>query len=62
MGEKMVQYNILKRDADANKQLYDGLQQKMKEATHRNWIAVFQYSCCGSCDDSRLAIAPKPAA
>ncbi len=33
MGEKMVQYNILKRDADANKQLYDGLQQKMKEAT-----------------------------
>jgi polysaccharide biosynthesis transport protein len=32
MGEKMVQYNILKRDADANKQLYDGLLEKLKEA------------------------------
>ena len=25
MADKMVQYNILKRDAEANKQLYDGL-------------------------------------
>jgi polysaccharide biosynthesis transport protein len=33
MGEKLVQYNILKRDADANTQLYNGLLQKMKEAT-----------------------------
>jgi capsular exopolysaccharide synthesis family protein len=33
MGEKMVQYNILKRDADANKQLYDGLLEKLKEAS-----------------------------
>ena len=40
MGEKLVQYNILKRDADANKQLYDGLQQKMKEATIADRIAV----------------------
>jgi succinoglycan biosynthesis transport protein ExoP len=32
MAEKMVKYSILKRDADANKQLYDGLQQKLKEA------------------------------
>jgi polysaccharide biosynthesis transport protein len=32
MAEKMVEYNILKRDAEANKQLYDGLQQKLKEA------------------------------
>ncbi len=32
MAEKMVQYNIIKRDAEANKQLYDGLQQKLKEA------------------------------
>ncbi len=32
MADKMVQYNILKRDADANKQLYDGLLQKLKEA------------------------------
>jgi succinoglycan biosynthesis transport protein ExoP len=32
-AEKLVQYNILQHDADANKQLYDGLLQKLKEAT-----------------------------
>jgi polysaccharide biosynthesis transport protein len=32
MADRMVQYNILVRDAEANKQLYDGLQQKLKEA------------------------------
>ena len=32
MSEKMVQYNILKRDADANKALYEGLLTKFKEA------------------------------
>jgi succinoglycan biosynthesis transport protein ExoP len=32
MAEKLVQYNILKHDAEANKQLYDGLLQKLKEA------------------------------
>lgn len=33
MAEKLVQYNILKRDAEANKALYDGLLTKLKEAT-----------------------------
>ena len=32
MSEKMVQYNILKREAEANKILYDGLLTKLKEA------------------------------
>ena len=32
MADKMVQYNILKREAEANKELYDGLLQKLKEA------------------------------
>jgi polysaccharide biosynthesis transport protein len=32
MSEKMIQYNILKREAEANKSLYDGLQTKLKEA------------------------------
>jgi capsular exopolysaccharide synthesis family protein len=32
MSEKLVQYNILKREAEANKTLYDGLQTKLKEA------------------------------
>lgn len=33
MAESLVQYNILKRDAEANKQLYEGLLQKLKEAS-----------------------------
>jgi succinoglycan biosynthesis transport protein ExoP len=32
MAEKLVQYSILKHDADVNKQLYDGMLQKLKEA------------------------------
>ena len=32
MAEKFVQYNIIKREAEANKQLYEGLLQKLKEA------------------------------
>ncbi len=31
MAEKMVEYNILKRDAEASKALYDGLMTKLKE-------------------------------
>ncbi|MFI5096542.1 MAG: GumC family protein [Candidatus Acidiferrales bacterium] len=32
MSEKMVQYNILRREAEANKTLYEGLLTKLKEA------------------------------
>ncbi len=32
MSEKMIQYNILKREAEANKALYEGLLTKLKEA------------------------------
>jgi len=32
IAERSVQYNILKRDVDTNRQLYEGLLQKMKEA------------------------------
>ncbi len=32
MSEKLVEYNILKREAEANKALYDGLLTKLKEA------------------------------
>jgi len=31
MAEKLVEYNILKRDAEANKTLYEGLMTKLKE-------------------------------
>jgi polysaccharide biosynthesis transport protein len=33
VAEKSIQYNILKRDVDANKSLYEGLLTRMKEAT-----------------------------
>jgi capsular exopolysaccharide synthesis family protein len=33
MAEKSIQYNILRREAETNKQLYDGLLQRMKEAS-----------------------------
>jgi succinoglycan biosynthesis transport protein ExoP len=33
LAEKLVQYHILQHDAESNKLLYDGLQQKLKEAT-----------------------------
>ena len=33
IAEKSVQYNILKREVDTNKQLYEGLLTRMKEAT-----------------------------
>lgn len=32
LGQKMVQYNILKREAEANQQLYNGLLRRIKEA------------------------------
>jgi polysaccharide biosynthesis transport protein len=32
VAQKSVQYNILKRDVDTNKQLYEGLLQRLKEA------------------------------
>jgi len=33
MAQSMVEYNILKRDAEGNKTMYDGLLTKLKEAT-----------------------------
>lgn len=32
LGDDIIQYNILKRDADTNRQLYEGLLQRLKEA------------------------------
>lgn len=32
LGQKLVQYNILKRESETNKQLYEGLLQRIKEA------------------------------
>jgi succinoglycan biosynthesis transport protein ExoP len=32
LGDDIIQYNILKREADSNRQLYEGLLQRLKEA------------------------------
>jgi succinoglycan biosynthesis transport protein ExoP len=32
MGEKSIQYNILKREVDTNRQVYEGMLQRLKEA------------------------------
>ncbi len=44
-AEKLVQYHILQHDAESNKQLYDGLLQKLKEAGITCGLAIEQYSC-----------------
>ena len=52
MSGKMIQYNILKREAEANKALYDSLQTKLKEAADFFRPEILQYSNCGSSHDS----------
>ena len=47
LAEKLVQYHILEHDAEANKQLYDGLLQKLKEATISVGSALEQHSLGG---------------
>ena len=44
MASYMVEYNILKRDAEANKTMYDGLLTKLKEADDRRRTQIFQHS------------------
>ncbi len=48
LAEKLVQYHILQHDAEANKQLYDGLLQKLKEATISVGPPIEQHSRSGS--------------
>ena len=54
-----MQYNILKREADTNKQLYDGMLQKLKEAGITAGLRSSQYSRRGSRPDSRRTFAPE---
>ena len=39
-GEKLIQYNILKRDADSNRQLYDSMLQQLKQSTIASAISA----------------------
>ena len=55
LNQNAIEFNILKRDVDANRQLYEGLLQKLKEASleaglHSNNIRVI--------DSARVPLAP----
>jgi succinoglycan biosynthesis transport protein ExoP len=55
LNQNAIEFNILKRDVDANRQLYEGLLQKLKEASleaglHSNNIRVV--------DSARVPLAP----
>ena len=43
MSEKMVQYNILKREAEANKTMYEGLLDQAQRSRHLREPQVLQY-------------------
>jgi capsular exopolysaccharide synthesis family protein len=55
MKEKAIQYNILKREADTNRELYKGLLQRMKEA---GIAAGIKASNIQLIDQAELPIAP----
>ena len=55
MKEKAIQYNILKREADTNRELYKGLLQRMKEAGISAGITASNIQLI---DQAELPIAP----
>ena len=50
MSQSMVEYNILKREAEANKTMYDGLLTKLKRSELSPRIEILEYSSGGSGD------------
>ena len=58
-AEKLVQYNILKREADTNKQLYDGMLQKLKEAGITAGLRSSNIRIVDPALDSRRPFAPE---
>lgn len=55
LNQNAIEFNILKRDVDANRQLYEGLLQKLKEATLE---AGLRSSNVRIVDSARVPIAP----
>ncbi|HZQ91801.1 MAG TPA: polysaccharide biosynthesis tyrosine autokinase [Terriglobales bacterium] len=55
LNESAIQYNILKRDAESNRQLYEGLLQKLKEA---GVIAGLKSSNIQIVDPARVPTSP----
>ena len=59
MSEKMIQYSILKREAEANKSLYDSLQTKLKEAEISSGLKSSNIRIDRPRDDSFDAVATR---
>jgi capsular exopolysaccharide synthesis family protein len=55
LNETQIEYALLKRDAESNRQLYDGLQRKMKESTLE---AGLQSSNIRVAETARIPVAP----
>jgi polysaccharide biosynthesis transport protein len=55
LNETQIEYTILKRDAESNRLLYDGLQRKMKESTLE---AGLQSSNIRVADSARIPVIP----
>jgi succinoglycan biosynthesis transport protein ExoP len=55
LNQNAIEFNILKRDVDANRQLYEGLLQKLKEATLE---AGLRSSNVRVVDSARVPLAP----
>jgi succinoglycan biosynthesis transport protein ExoP len=58
--DRSVRYNILKREVDTNRQLYDGLLQRFKELSAQAGIASNNVSVVDKADAPRSPIKPRP--
>ncbi|MDA8155240.1 MAG: polysaccharide biosynthesis tyrosine autokinase [Actinomycetota bacterium] len=61
LNNKMVQYNILKREADTNQQLYNGLLQRMKEIGVSASLNASNIQVLDQAEVPRKPFAPKKA-
>jgi len=60
MAEKSIQYNILRREAETNKQLYDGLLQRMKEASLSAGLTASNIRVVDQADVPVAPASPRP--
>jgi capsular exopolysaccharide synthesis family protein len=59
IAEKSIQYNILKREADTNKQLYESLLQRMKEAQVSAGITATNIRIVDSAEVPKQPVKPR---
>ncbi|MFQ5926207.1 MAG: GumC family protein [Terriglobia bacterium] len=59
IGERSVQYNILKREVETNKQLYEGLLQRLKEAGVTAGLKASNIRIVDAAEPPRVPVKPK---